>query len=128
MKTIQFSKTGGSRFGDTLFSGKGVLLIFYVLMLLYMLLPQWIQWQDSTAGMIDHSVWLLLLFALISFLGMVLLCGWLLQCFLRAFGLPKISYMVSQFKNLTLCQQYIFYLSFFALLLLAGVGSMIAIF
>lgn len=91
-------------------------------------LPFIIQWYNGTAGMIDSSIWLLLLFTIISFLGLSALAWWLLQRAWVSLGLPGIQTMVSQFKHLTLWQQFALYWASFALLLLAAVLSLVAVF
>jgi hypothetical protein len=95
---------------------------------LWHLVPKLIYGYNDAAGMLDSSIWVLLLFTVISFLCLTIACGYLLHCFVLQLGLPKIDTMVPQFKTLTLCQQFAFYWASFALLLLAAVLSLIAVF
>ena len=102
-------------------------LLFSLLILLWFAAPKLIQLNDSTAGYIDPSIWLLILLALISFLMLLALCWWLLKQFWRTLGLPALGLMVSQFKFLESWKQLGFYFACFALLLLAGVACLAAV-
>jgi hypothetical protein len=87
-----------------------------------------LQEMQPTFGVLESGVWQLLLLGILSFLGLTALAWWLLQRAWASLGLPKIKTMVSQFKTLTICQQFAFYWASFALLLLAGVLSLAAVF
>ena len=102
-------------------------LLFGLLILFWFIAPKLIQMNDSTAGSIDPSIWLLILLALICFLMLLALCWWLLKHFWKALNLPAFGLMVSQFKFLELWTQLGFYFACFALLLLAGVACLAAV-
>ncbi|WP_285008604.1 hypothetical protein [Pedobacter faecalis] len=97
------------------------------LLLLWGLSPNMIQLLDHTAGLIDQSIWMLVLLAVISFLMMTGLAWWLLQRFWTAMKLPARSRMFAQFNTLELWQQLSFYFASFALLLLAATGALVAV-
>lgn len=82
---------------------------------------------DPTMGVMDQTIWLLILISLIGFLLIVALSWWLLNQFLMIIGLPLLSSMVSQFYDLSLWQQFVFYLASFGILLLSGAMCFIAI-
>jgi hypothetical protein len=96
------------------------------LALLY--LGSWLQEMQPTLGVLEAGIWQLLFLSLLCFIGFTALAWWLLQRAWTNLGLPKIQTMVSQFKNLTSCQQFAFYWASFALLLLAAVLSLVAVF
>lgn len=102
-------------------------LLFSLLILLWFTAPKVIQLNNSTAGYIDPSIWLLILLALISYLMLLALCWWLLKHFWMMLNLPSLGLMVSQFKFLELWKQLGFYFACFALLLLAGVACLAAV-
>ena len=103
----------------------------YVLLLLLVLswlaAPGLIRLQDPTMGAVDPSIWLLLLFSLISFLLLLGLCSWLLHILWRALALPDWNNMVLHFKDLQTWQQLSFCWLSFALLLSAAIGVLNAI-
>jgi len=103
------------------------ILLFVVLLLLWTVAPVLLQRIDQTAGSVDQSIWLLVILSMISFLLLVALSWWLLHHFWTVLGLPNLSYLVSQFKTLALCQQLSFLWGSFALLLLAAMGCLVAI-
>ena len=98
-----------------------------VLILLWGLSPVLVQLADSTAGVIDQSIWMLVVLSLISFLLVVGLAWWLVQRFWMNLGLPALSGMVVQFKTMEIWKQLGFYWLSFALLVLAGVGCLAAV-
>ncbi|RZM22604.1 MAG: hypothetical protein EOO88_28915 [Pedobacter sp.] len=104
-----------------------VVMLFVILALLWPLAQDTVLSLDPTSGYVDRSILILILLALICFLGMIGLCWWLLGRFWIALGLPGLGNMVLQFNELLLWQQLGFYFASFALLLLAGVGCLIAI-
>ena len=122
MKTISLNKPGDS--GLEILK---VVLLFVVLALLWPLAQDIVLSIDPTSGYVDRSILILVLLALICFLGMIGLCWWLLKCFCMALGLSGLGSMVLQFNELLLWQQLGFYFASFALLLLAGVGCLAAI-
>lgn len=100
------------------------ILFLGFLLLVWFTAPKLMKFEDSNAGYIDPSIWLLLILAFICFLILLPLCWWLLQRFWMAMGLPRLGLMVSQFKLLSLWQQLGFYFACFALLLLTGLGCL----
>ena len=104
-----------------------VVLLFVVLVLAWPLAQDVVLSIDPTSGYVDPSIWILLLLSLICFLGMIGLCWWFLKRFWMALGLPSLGAMVLQFNELLIWQQLGFYFASFALLLLAAIGSLIAI-
>jgi len=104
-----------------------VVMLFVVLALLWPLAQDIVLRIDPTSGYVDRSILILVLLALICFLGMIGLCWWLLKRFWITWGLPELGGMVLQFNSLLLWQQLGFYFASFALLLLAGIGCLIAI-
>lgn len=98
----------------------GLVPVYYLFHLLILKL-------DPVAGYVDPSIWLLILISLICFKAVLFLSFWILKAAWSSLGLPALSNMVLHFKRLTLCQQFGFYYASFALLLLAGVGCLIAI-
>ncbi len=97
-------------------------LMAMVLVMVWFTLQKVMLYNDSTAGQIDQSIWLLVLLAIISFLLMLGLCYWLMQRFWLRMGLPDLGDMVLQFSSLVLWQQLKFALALFALLLSAAIG------
>lgn len=85
------------------------IITILLLCLLAQFIPMWLQSDYIILGILDPSIWQLWLFALFSF-GFISLGIWLLlQWFWLKLGLPTIYTMVSQFKNLTLWQQFVCY-------------------
>lgn len=87
-----------------------------------------LQELQPTMGVLDAGVWQLIALSMLCFLGLSALAWWLLQRAWVSLGLPGIQTMVSQFKHLTLWQQFALYWASFALLLLAAVLSLVAVF
>jgi hypothetical protein len=102
-------------------------LLFIALVLLWFLFPRMIQYNDPTAGVIDQSIWLLVLASVISFLFIIGICWWLLKHFWMSLDLPSLQHLFSHFKSMELWQQLGFLWASFALLLLAALGSLMAI-
>ncbi|WP_285060201.1 hypothetical protein [Pedobacter ginsengisoli] len=98
-----------------------------LLLLLWPLMQRAVRFNDATVGYIDPNIWLLILLSFIVFLMMVGVVWWLLQRYWVIFGLPTARNMVSQFNGLELWQQLGYFYLWFALLLMAGVGCLIAI-
>jgi len=122
MKTLNLNKPADS--GLEILK---VVMLFVVLALLWSLAQNIVLSIDPTSGYVDRSILILVLLALICFMGMIGLCWWLLNRFWLAWGLPGLGGMVLQFNSLLLWQQLGFYFASFALLLLAGVGCLVAI-
>ena len=97
------------------------------LLLLWWLAPSWIYNLDPTAAIPDAGLLLIILIGIITFLILVWLAGYLLYLTVTRLGLPSIQTMVLQFNQLTLWHQFVCYWASFALLLLAAIGSLIAI-
>jgi len=102
-------------------------LLFVVLVLAWPMVQKMVSRWDVTAGYVDPGILVLVVLALICFLGMVFLSWWLLQRFWLVFGLPALGGMVLRFNELELWVQLGFYWLSYALLLLAGVGCLIAV-
>jgi hypothetical protein len=103
------------------------ILFVVALLLIWFTAPKIMHFEDNTIGYIDPSIWLLVLLAIICFLIILPLSWWLLQRIWRVLNLPSLELMVSQFKFLEVWQQLGFYFACFALLLLAGVGCLVAV-
>jgi hypothetical protein len=97
-----------------------------LLLLLWFLLPKLLL-TDSFVGVIDPNIWLLVVFALLCFIGLTGISWWLLQTFWMALGLPTLNNLIFNFKSIAPWLQLAFYWASFALLLLAAVGCLIAI-
>lgn len=102
-------------------------LLVAIGLLLWFTAPKLMQFADETTGVIDQSIWLLVLLAALSFMLMVGLCWWLLHRFWVIMGLPQLNVLIMDFKHMELWQQLSFWLASFALLLLAGVGALVAV-
>ena len=91
-------------------------------------LPFVSQQQAASVGLVDSGLWQLLLFSLMSFVLLfftsIVLFAWLLS----SLGLPQIMIIVSQFKLLTLWQQFVAYGACFALLFAGALLSLVAVF
>jgi hypothetical protein len=111
------------------FSWRGMdkYLIGIILVLSWITLQRIIQSGDVSVGVIDPSIWLLFLLSLICFVTVTGLSFWMLKRFAVVMGLPAVGKLIVQFNSLELWQQLGFYWASFALLLLAGVGSLSAI-
>ncbi|RZM24736.1 MAG: hypothetical protein EOO88_21810 [Pedobacter sp.] len=102
-------------------------LLFVVLVLAWPMVQGLVKSWDATAGYVDPGILVLVVLALITFLGMVFLSWWLLKRFWLEFGLPGLGGMVLRFNELELWMQLGFYWLCYALLLSAGVGCLIAV-
>ena len=85
------------------------------------------QANDITVGVVDPSIWMLVLMSLICFVTLSGISYWLLKRFAAVMGMPTVGILVGHFNALEIWQQLSFYWASFALLLLAGVGSLSAI-
>jgi len=83
--------------------------------------------NDLTMGYIDPSIWLLILIGLLCFVVMVALSAWIFIRLWTIIGLPNPHKIISQFNYLESCQKLKFLFAAYALLLLAGVGCLVAI-
>jgi hypothetical protein len=102
-------------------------ILFLLLLLSWCFLPQLIQGNNPTAGIVDQAMWPLPLLSMICFL---LICGiswWLVKHFWLMLGLPDLQDMVLQFNTLLLWQQLSFFLVSFVSLLLVAMGCLLAI-
>ena len=102
-------------------------LIGVILILSWITVQRVIQSGDVSVGVIDPSIWMLVLLSLICFVAVTGISFWILKRFVVVMGLPTVGNLIVQFKTLELWQQLSFYWASFALLLLAGVGSLSAI-
>ncbi|WP_285054547.1 hypothetical protein [Pedobacter ginsengisoli] len=96
------------------------------LMALWSVVTEFFSSPEISTG-INQSVPIMIVLSLISFLALVHLCWWLLQRFWLSVGLPGLSSMVLQFSSLELWKQLGFFWLSFALLLLTGLGCLVAI-
>ncbi len=103
-----------------------VLLLLFLLSIWFSA-QVWMRSIDPLSAITDQSIWLMVILSMIVFLLILALCMWLLDLFLLKTGLPSLLTMLSQFKTMMLWQQLAFYLSFFALLLMAASACLIAI-
>lgn len=99
-------------------------VLFLGLIGLWLLMPHL---QGGDVALVTDGLWQLVLLGLICFLMLTGLCWWLLKRFIVVAGLPGLGFMVLQFKDLKVWHQFAFYLVCFALLLLAGVGCLVAV-
>ncbi|MGY3055231.1 hypothetical protein ACVWYG_003446 [Pedobacter sp. UYEF25] len=127
MKTIEVKPDSLFSNGLRVLDINPLLRSLLFLLLLYKSVPLWIYQLDPTAALPDAGIWSLILLSLLVFLILLLLSIYLFNTTLNWLGLPLLSSLVSQFKSLSLCQQYAFYWASFALLLLAAIGCLIAI-
>ena len=89
---------------------------------------QQMSWNtDLTMGYVDPSIWLLVLIALICYIIMIGLSAWIMIRLWTIVGLPAPQKIISQFNYLESCQKLKFLLAAYALLLLSGVGCLLAI-
>jgi hypothetical protein len=103
------------------------LLVLVILVLLWPLIQTLLSRIDPTIGYVDPSIAMMVMLGLICFIGIVGLSGWLLQKAIISLGLPVIGNMVSQFNTMAIWHQVGFYYVSYALLLLAGVGCLVAV-
>ncbi|WP_316801500.1 hypothetical protein [Pedobacter frigidisoli] len=116
------------RKGDLLFRVFLVLLVASVLTTAWRVLPLLLDTGDATVGLVDAGIWQLAFFSLICWFCLLMLSLGLFTFLRKQLALPSVHFMVSQFKNLQSWQQLSFYYACFALLLLAGVGCLVAVF
>ncbi|MEJ7559337.1 MAG: hypothetical protein WKF66_13585 [Pedobacter sp.] len=111
------------------FSWRGMekYLVGIIGILSWITLQRVIQSGDVSVAVIDQSIWLLVLLSLICFVAVTGISYWMLKRFAVVMGLPTVGNLIVQFNSLELWQQLGFYWASFALLLLAGVGSLSAI-
>jgi len=89
---------------------------------------QQVNWNtDLTMGYVDPSIWMLILIALGCFLLIIGLSAWIMLRLWTVVGLPAPQKIISQFNYLESCQKLKFLFAAYALLLLAGVGCLVAI-
>jgi hypothetical protein len=103
------------------------LLILIILILLWPLVQRLLVAYDPTTGYVDPSILILIVISLICFVGIVGISGWLMQKAIKSLGLPNIGNIVSQFNMMAIWHQIGFYYVSYALLLLAGVGCLVAV-
>jgi hypothetical protein len=102
-------------------------MLFVILILAWPLVQRLVLSIDVTAGYVDPGILVLLVLALVCFVGMVFLSWWLLCRFWLVFGLPGLGGMVVRFNEMELWMQLGFYWLCYALLLLTGVGCLVAV-
>lgn len=101
--------------------------LLLVLLLIWWGAPYWLHQIDHTAALVDMGIWLLVILAIVVFVLLLGLSALLLNSALAALGLPPVTTMVEHFEKLNLWQQMFLYWGSYALLLLAAVGSLLAI-
>jgi len=102
-------------------------LVGVILILSWFTLQRAVQSGDLSIGVLDPSIWLLLLLSLICFITVTGISFWIIKRFAVVMGLPTAGSIILQFNSLEIWQQLSFYWASFALLLLAGVGSLSAV-
>lgn len=103
-------------------------LALLMLVLFYQSFPLWIYQLDATAALPDSGIWSLLLLSVIIYVLLLLISSLLFAMIVKRMQLPPVTQVVSQFKDLELWQQFLLFWLSFALLLLAAVGCLIAVF
>ena len=68
-----------------------------------------LQQLNPSIGVLDFSIWQLVVVSIVSFMGLASLSWWLLKRAWAQLSLPAIEHMVLHFKELTLWQQFICY-------------------
>jgi len=104
------------------------ILLSIILLLSWFTLPGLLRQAEPGAGLLDAGIWQLLLLSLICFATILSGAWWLLYRLWHEIGLTDFAQMVSQFNRLTLWQRLRIYWASFALLLLAAVACLAAIF
>ena len=102
-------------------------LLFVILLLLWPIVQHVISNNDVTAGYVDPSILVLIVLAMICFLGLLGVAWYLVRWFFRVMDLPDLGIMVLRFNEMELWVQLGFYFGCFALAVLAGVGCLMAI-
>src|SRR6476469_2710527 len=92
-------------------------LLALILFLILIFSPGWIHRLAPTAAWIDQGVWSLVFLSILAFLILLSISYWLVKRCWAALGLPSLFFMVSQFKFLSLWQQFVLYWLSFALVL-----------
>ncbi|WP_316786255.1 hypothetical protein [Pedobacter frigiditerrae] len=123
MKTLDYNIPGYQLSNKTITNSAMV----FVLLLLWFTLPKLLSIWQPTVGLLDEGIWQLILLSIISFMGIVALCWWLLHHYWQNLGLPQLNNLVLQFKTLTSWQQISFYWASFALLLVTAMGCLVAV-
>ena len=102
-------------------------LLGTILVLTWFTVPRLLRYFDSTVGVVDQSIWMLVVLSLLSFLMVVGMSWYMVSWSWKSLGLPDVRVMVLQFKDLELWVQLGFFFASFALLVLAGVGALSAV-
>jgi hypothetical protein len=103
------------------------MLLFVLLLFTWFFAPAFLQGNNSTVGMADPAMWVLLILSMIGFLMICGISWWILKHFWLLLGLPDLKEMVSQFNTLQLWQQLSFFLASFVSLLLVAMGCLAAV-
>ncbi|RYF19395.1 MAG: hypothetical protein EOO42_14490 [Flavobacteriales bacterium] len=128
MKTIKLWLPKLAVNPSTLKAISAMAILALALTIAWLSMPYLIRSIDQYAGLIDPGVWQLLLLACISFITMLALATLIFNWLIRSAHLPSINTMVLHFKAFNSWQQFVSYWASFALLLLAGLLSLVAIF
>lgn len=102
-----------------------ILIGFFTL--IWRIFPLLLLKVDATAGLVDGAIWQLLLFSILAYLILLAISTAVFSAFIKQAGLPSIQFLVTQFKDLNTWQQLGFYWASFALLVLAGIGTLAAV-
>ncbi len=102
------------------------ILLLVILVLLWPIVQYVVLNNDVTAGYVDPSILVLIVMALICFVGILILSWYLLRWFWMSIGLRRLDNMVLRFEELALWVQLGFYFVCYALLVLAGLGCLAA--
>ena len=105
-----------------------IIIAMLMLILVYQLIPTVLSHFEPGTAVLDGAIWQLLAFSFITFLSILIISWYLLHFVWNRLSLPGSVFMVSQFKTLSPWQQLSFYYASFALLILAAVGCLVAVF
>jgi hypothetical protein len=100
--------------------------LFVLLMLIWSGITSFLDNPEMTAG-INQSVPLMVILSLITFLLLLELSWWLFIRFWLRMGLPGMDIMVLHFEDLPVWQKLAFLWASFALVLLVGLGCIVAV-
>ncbi|WP_316813967.1 hypothetical protein [Pedobacter heparinus] len=96
------------------------------LMLLWSIVTELFSSPEMSTG-INQSIPLMVVLSLITFLLLLELSWWLLTRFWLRVGLPGVDSIFLNYKNLEVWQQIAFFWASFCLVLLVGLGCLVAV-
>ena len=100
--------------------------LFGLLMIVWSGITTFLSSPEMSVG-INQSIPLMVVLSLITFLLLLELSWWLLTRFWLRVGLPGMDKMVLQFEDLQVWQKLAFLWASFALVLLVGLGCIVAV-